>query len=97
VIYCAISGLSLGLVGIRFFDHCNRPFHLMHILISTAASVLYITSFVGGLALSDLPAIAAIIFFALVVPCLLGDVALPLLFVNLREEYLHEKVHHSHQ
>ncbi len=44
----AAAGFVLGSVGIRFFRHCNRPFHLAHILISTAASVLYLVSFTSS-------------------------------------------------
>ena len=91
----AAAGMALGLVGVRFFRHCNRTFHLGHILISTAASVLYMMSFAAAaLEIRDMGMILVTLFFALVIPCILGDVTLPLCFVNIRDEYLHEKVHH---
>lgn len=95
VTFFAAGGFVLGNVGIRFFEHCNRGFHLMHILISTVASVLFMFTFADAVTAGDIAQIGVTLFFALAVPCLVGDVALPLCFVNLREEYLHEKVHHS--
>ena len=92
----AAAGIILGLVGVRFFRHCNRPFHLFHILISTAASVLYMITFSDVASVKNLVEVAFVLFFALAVPCLLGDVTLPLLFIKIKPEYLHEKVHHSH-
>lgn len=91
----AAAGFVLGVVGIRFFRHCNRGFHLAHLLISTAASVLYMIAFAASVSVRDMAAVLATIFVSLAVPCLVGDVALPLCFVKMREEYLHERVHHS--
>ena len=91
----ALFGVGIGLVGVRFFAHCNRGFHLLHILISTVASALYMIAFVARITLQDMAAVALALFFSLVIPCLVGDVTLPLCFVKIRDEYLHEKVHHS--
>lgn len=96
VVLAALAGTGTGLLGTRFFGHCNRGFHLLHILISTAASALYLLAFVTVVDVRALLIIAGTLFFALVIPCIAGDVAVPLLFVRIRDEYLHEKVHHSH-
>ena len=96
VLCFAAAGFVLGGIGIRFFKHCNRPFHLAHILISTSASVLYLVSFTDRLTAGDFAAVTVSLFFSLAIPCLIGDVTLPLCFVTIREEYLHEKVHHRH-
>jgi len=92
----AALGFALGFVGIKFFRHCNRGFHLLHILISTLASAIYIMSFVDYIAAGDFVAVLVTLFFSISVPCLVGDVVLPLCFVDIRDPYLHEKMHHSH-
>jgi len=92
----ALIGFSVGFLGIRFFKHCNRGFHLIHILISTVASTMYMLSFAGTLGAKDFLMLMVTLFFAISIPCLIGDVTLPLCFVKIREEYLHEKVHHTH-
>ena len=91
----SLFGIVLGFIGIRFFRHCNRNFHLLHILISTVASVLYMISFTGPMSLYSLFIISVSLFFSLAIPCLVADVTLPLCFVNIQEERLHERTHHS--
>lgn len=93
----ALLGVAAGLAGLKFFEHCNRPFHLIHLLISTAASALFILHTVHVVDLQLSLVIAATLFFALVIPCLIGDIIVPLLFVRMREPYTHEHVHHSSQ
>jgi len=95
VLLSAALGIALSCVGLRFFSHCNRGFHLGHILISTVASAMYILSFVESFSLKDLVVVLVTLFFAIAIPCLIGDVTLPLCFVKIRDEYLHEKVHHG--
>lgn len=93
----ALLGTAAGLAGLKFFEHCNRGFHLLHILVSTAASALYILSMLPRPDLSSIAVIAVTLFFALVIPCLAGDILVPLIFVRMREPYTHEHVHHSSQ
>ena len=96
VMGCVLAGSALGLVGIQFFDHCNRGFHLLHILISTAASTFYMLTYIATIDMVAVSAIFISLFFALAVPCLVGDMVLPLCFVSIKDEYLHERVHHHH-
>lgn len=91
----ALVGTAAGLVGVRFFAHCNRAFHLLHLLISTAASTLYLLNMVPQPDLRFAAVTAVTLLVALVLPCLMGDVLVPLLFVRMREPYTHERVHHS--
>lgn len=91
----ALIGTAAGLIGVRFFAHCNRAFHLLHLLISTAASTLYLLNMVSQPDLRFAAVTAVTLFVALVLPCLMGDVLVPLLFVRMREPYTHERVHHS--
>jgi hypothetical protein len=95
VVASAVAGVGMGLCGFKFFGHCNREFHLLHILIATAASTLYLMSFVPVVDARALAVIGLTLFTALVIPCIAGDIAVPLIFVRIRDEYLHEKVHHS--
>ncbi len=91
----ALIGTSAGLIGVRFFAHCNRTFHLLHLLISTAASTLYLLNMVPQPDLRFAAVTAVTLLVALVLPCLTGDVLVPLLFVRMREPYSHERVHHA--
>ncbi len=95
VVASALAGVGAGLLGTRFFGHCNQALHLLHILIATAASTLYLLSFVPVIDARAFAVILVTLFLALVIPCLTGDVAVPMLFVHLRDEYSHEKMHHS--
>ena len=90
----ALAGIGVGLVGIQFFNHCNRSFHLIHLLISITASTLYMLSYISMIDVMAVVSISISLFFALAIPCLVGDMVLPLCFVTIKEEYLHEKVHH---
>ncbi len=91
----ALLGVAAGLAGLRFFEHCNKGFHLIHLLISTAASALYLLDTMQHADLQVAAIITATLFFALLLPCLIGDVLVPLLFVRMKEPYSHEHVHHS--
>lgn len=95
VVLSAFLGVGAGLMGVRFFAHCNRAFHLVHLLISTAASTLYLMNMLEVLDARVVGVIALTLFGALVIPCLTGDVIVPLLFVRMKAPYLHEHVHHS--
>lgn len=94
VLFAAAAGIAMGLAGARFFAHCNRAFHLLHILISTAASTLYLMMLLPTVGPKEIAVVGVTLFFALVIPCIAGDVALPLLFVRIRPDRSHASVHH---
>ncbi len=96
-----LAGIGLGLLGIKFFDHCNRSFHLVHLLISTAASTIYMLGHITDINTTALIAIACTLFFALALPCLVGDMVLPLCFVNMNskkecQDHKHKNNCHDH-
>lgn len=95
VVLAALGGVVMGMAGVKFFAHCNRGFHLLHLLISTAASTLFLLNSIPHLDLRVMAVLMATLFMALVIPCLLGDVLIPLLFVRMKEPYTHQHVHHS--
>lgn len=90
----ALGGIVVGLLGIKFFAHCNRSFHLLHMLISTTASTLYMLTYIPILDLQAIVSMGATLFVALVIPCIAGDVIVPLCFITIRDEFTHHKVHH---
>jgi hypothetical protein len=99
ITFFVLAGISLGLLGIKFFDHCNRSFHLVHLLISTAASTIYMLGHISDINAIALIAIACTLFFALAFPCLVGDMVLPLCFVNMNSEkkpHDHDDKHNHH-
>ncbi|MCA9396785.1 MAG: hypothetical protein KC649_06405 [Candidatus Omnitrophica bacterium] len=91
-----LAGIWVGLLGIRFFSHCNRSFHMLHILISTIASTLYLLMFIDQSGFKVMLLVATVLIFALAIPCLVGDMVLPLTVVSMTGEDTHQKVHHSH-
>lgn len=92
-----LAGIAVGLIGIRFFSHCNRSFHMWHILISTTASALYLLMFINQFGLRSMALVGVVLIFALAIPCLVGDMILPLCVVSMSDEDMHHKVHHSEE
>lgn len=69
-------GSAFGLT--RTFSHCSRLSHFGHIFISTMATVLYILSESHIEIRSYVLPILAIVVVAVVVPCLVSDVVVPM-------------------
>jgi hypothetical protein len=83
-----ISLVALGGVGIALWKQETKIPHFGHVLISTWASLFYITSYAHGIAnwLPLLPFIFLILFLAVWIPCCLSDIVYPLLFVRKEAE-----------
>ncbi len=69
-------------VGIGLWRRGTRLPHSGHVFISTWASLFYLTAFGSAVSLPMLPAIFAILFFAVWVPCCVSDIVFPLLIAG---------------
>jgi len=83
-----INLLALAGIGIGYWRQTTKIPHFGHVLISTWASLFYITSYAHGIAnwLPLLPFIFLILFLAVWLPCCLSDIVYPLLFVRKETE-----------
>ena len=73
----ALIGIALG-----YWTKITKFPHSGHILVSTWASLFYFTAFGTASWLPLLPIIFLYLFLAVWIPCCLGDIVLPLLFVR---------------
>ncbi len=78
IILSALAGIAIGL----FWSRTRFP-HAGHVLISTYASLFYLTTFVAPADwLPLLLLIFPILFVAVWIPCCVSDIVFPLLFVR---------------
>ena len=73
----ALIGVAAGLSGTR-----TKIPHAGHVLLSTWASLFYLTAHGQADWLPLLPLVLAVLFVAVWVPCCVGDIVFPLLFVG---------------
>lgn len=73
----ALLGIALG-----YWRPTTKIPHSGHVLLSTWASLFYLTAFGTANWLSLLPLIFLILFFAVWIPCCVSDIVFPLLFVK---------------
>jgi hypothetical protein len=79
-----VNPLALAGVGVALWrPHTKLP-HMGHVLLSTWASMFYLTAHGEAVWLPLLPAIFAVLFVAVWVPCCLSDIVFPLLFAGRR-------------
>lgn len=81
-------------IAIAYWRPTTRLPHAGHVLLSTWASLLYLTAF--GVVADWVPLLGfvfLILFVAVLLPCCLSDIIYPLLFV--REESDHSVHHHG--
>lgn len=81
-----ISLVALAGAGIGCWRQTTRIPHFGHVLVSTWASLFYITAFGTADWIPLLPFIFLILFIAVWIPCCLSDIAYPLLFVRKEPE-----------
>ena len=77
-----ISLFALAGVGIGYWRQTTRIPHFGHVLLSTWASLFYITAYGTADWIPLLPFIFLILFIAVWIPCCLSDIIYPLLFVR---------------
>ena len=81
-----ISLVALAGVGIALWKQKTKISHFGHVLLSTWASLFYITAFGTADWITLLPFIFLILFLAVWIPCCLSDIVYPLLFVRKEPE-----------
>ncbi len=74
----------LALIGIAagYWKQTTKFPHWGHVMLSTWASLFYFAAFASAAWLPLLPIIFLFLFIAVIVPCCLSDIVLPLLFVR---------------
>jgi len=77
----ALAGISVGL-----WKPSTRVPHFGHILLSTWASLFYLTAHGRAEWLPLLPLIFVVLFVAVWLPCCLSDIVFPLLFVGKKPD-----------
>ncbi|MCG2677565.1 hypothetical protein L6386_03275 [bacterium] len=78
----ALLGIALG-----YWRPATKIPHSGHVLISTWASLFYLTAFGVANWLPLLPLVFLVLFFAVWIPCCVSDIVFPLLFVHpVRDE-----------
>src|SRR4030042_1943083 len=86
----AVIGIVIG-----FFKPNTRLPHLMHILLSTWASLFGFTAFGTADWLPLLPILFVFLFLAVWIPCCVSDIVFPLLWVKGEPAHQH-KFEHTH-
>ena len=87
-----VNPLALLGIAIAIWRPTTKLPHSGHMFISTWASLFYLTGYGEASWLPLLPAIFAVLFLAVWVPCCLSDIVFPLLFVGdgAAAEHAHE-------
>ena len=87
-----VNPLALLGIAIAIWRPTTKLPHWGHVFISTWASLFYLTGYGEAHWLPLLPAIFAVLFLAVWLPCCLSDIVFPLLFVgeHAAAEHVHE-------
>jgi hypothetical protein len=83
----AVAGIALG-----HWKQVTKFPHYGHVLLSTWASLFYLTAFGTGQWIPLLGFVFLFLIIAVLIPCCLSDIAFPLLFT--REDYSAQDNHH---
>ncbi len=90
VIPAAFAGVAVGLLRpATYFPHAG------HVLVSTWASLFYLTAFGVADWLPLLPLVFIVLFLAVWLPCCVSDIVFPLLFRKWPEDHQHSFPSHS--
>ena len=85
-------GIFAGFILVRLLDHVTELTHMLHVLVSSLASLLYLITFDNLLWQNAMAAVFSITLVAVWVPCCLSDIAFPLALTS--ENYPHEPHFH---
>jgi len=80
--WIVVNGAALLGIGLGYWKHITRIPHSGHVLVSTWASLFYLTSFGTADWIHLLPFVFLFLFLAVWIPCCLSDIVYPLLFVK---------------
>jgi hypothetical protein len=73
-------GLAVGVLGGRRVERSTIYSHAGHVLVSALASLLYLTAFGLELSVSTLGPVLLILMAAVMLPCCVSDIVVPVLF-----------------
>ena len=90
------AGIFLGIFLLKYVERVTEIGHLLHVLVSSLASLLYLIAFDASLWQESLFLVFLITLLAVWVPCCLSDIVFPLLFVpkNSIEQWHGPHCHH---
>jgi len=93
-----VNPLALAGIGIGLWRPTTRIPHFGHVLLSTWASLFYLTAYVQAdwMRTWVLLFVFIILVAAVWLPCCVSDIVFPLLFVGKGAGTVHEELHHSH-
>jgi len=80
--WIVVNGAALLGIGLGYWKHITRIPHSGHVLVSTWASLFYLTSFGTADWIHLLPFVFLFLFLAVWIPCCASDIVYPLLFVK---------------
>jgi hypothetical protein len=89
-----INPVALLGVTVAVVKPATKMPHSGHVMLSTCASLFYLTAHGEAAWLPLLPLVLVVLFVAVWVPCCVSDIIFPLLFVGKREH--REQEHHLH-
>jgi len=80
--WMVVNGAALLGIGLGYWKQTTKIPHFGHVLLSTWASLFYFTSFGTANWIPLLPFVFLFLFLAVWIPCCIGDIVYPLLFVK---------------
>jgi hypothetical protein len=80
--WIVVNGAAFLGIGLGYWKHITRIPHSGHVLVSTWASLFYLTSFGTADWIHLLPFVSLFLFLAVWIPCCTSDIVYPLLFVK---------------
>jgi len=81
-----ILGIVFGIFLIRWVEKGTEMTHLLHVLVSSLASLLYLVTYDVSLWAISLWMVFMITLVAVWIPCCLSDIVLPLLFIRPEDQ-----------
>ena len=94
-----VLGIFVGIFSSHLLDRASFFSHSGHVLVSAVSSLLYLTSYGVGNLLDSLGWILVLLVFAVLIPCCLSDLVLPVLFARTdkgRQKLLRHHLHSHH-
>lgn len=80
----SFAGIFLGMIFLQLVEKGTEIFHLLHVLVSSLASLLYLASFDVALWQESAVVPFVITLIAVWVPCCLSDIIFPLCFAGMK-------------
>lgn len=89
VVPFVVVGLAVGLAGPKIVERSTIYGHGGHVIVSALASLLFLMASGGVLSIATLPWVLLLLLTAVMVPCCLSDIVVPVLFGGPRCRHQH--------